>query len=123
MSNNPNQALHDPYAFVATHANILSDPSYNKATAFTKEERTQLKLRGLLPPRIETMDEQLVRVLRQFRSFETPLERYVYLNSLMMRNETLFYRLLIDNMVEMMPIVYTPTVCIQFFRHSFTRCL
>lgn len=77
----------------------------------------KLKLRGLLPPQVETLEKQLVRCLRQFRAFDTPLERYIYLISLQNRNETLFYRLLIDNLVEMMPIVYTPTVgeaCIKF---------
>jgi len=105
-----NQNLHDPYEFVATNASILFDATYNKGTGFTKQERERLKLRGLLPPKVESIHQQLVRALRQFRAFDTPLERYIYLNSLQARNETLFYRLLIDNLVEMMPIVYTPTV-------------
>ncbi len=108
-----NQYLHDPYEFIATQASILTDSAFNKGTAFTKEERVKLKLRGLLPPQVETLEKQLIRCLRQFRAFDTPLERYIYLISLQNRNESLFYRLLIDNLVEMMPIVYTPTVCIS----------
>ncbi len=76
-----------------------------------------LGIRGLLPPHVETIEIQLQRALRQFRAFNTPLEKYIYLSSLQDRNETLFFRLLVENPVETMPIVYTPTVgeaCTKF---------
>jgi len=83
---------------------IMYDPSMNKDTAFSAEDRAKFGLRGLLPPRIETMTHQLVRALKQFRSFKNPLDKYIYLMSLQARNTTLFFRLLVDNMVEMLPI-------------------
>jgi len=76
-----------------------------------------LGIRGLLPPHVETIEQQLKRALRQFRAFNTPLEKYIYLSSLQDRNETLFFKLLVENPVETMPIVYTPTVgeaCTKF---------
>nr|CAG4714842.1 unnamed protein product [Naegleria fowleri] len=102
----------EPQNYVFLHSAAL-----NKDTAFTLEDRKKFGLRGLLPPRVETITHQLVRALRQFRSFKNPLDKYIYLMSLQMRNQTLFFRLLVDNMVEMLPIVYTPTVgdaCLQF---------
>jgi malate dehydrogenase (oxaloacetate-decarboxylating)(NADP+) len=91
-------------------ADILHDPVLNKGTAFTDVERDALGLRGLLPPRVMTMEEQLARVLPGVRSKRTPLEQYSYLVSLHDRNVTLFYRLVTDHLEEFMPILYTPTV-------------
>ena len=91
-------------------ADILHDPVLNKGTAFTSAERDALGLRGLLPPRVMTMEEQLARVLPGVRGKRTPLEQYSYLVSLHDRNVTLFYRLVTDHLEEMMPILYTPTV-------------
>lgn len=91
-------------------ADILHDPVLNKGTAFTDVERDALGLRGLLPPRVMTMEEQLARVLPGVRSKPTPLEQYSYLVSLHDRNVTLFYRLVRDHLEEFMPILYTPTV-------------
>ena len=78
-------------------------------TAFTAEERNRLKLRGLLPPTYETLEEQASRALQQFNDYTKPIEKYVYLDSLRARNQTLFYKLLCENLELMMPIVYTPT--------------
>lgn len=89
---------------------ILNNPLYNKGTAFTDEERDALGLRGLLPPRVFSQEEQVNRILSNFRKKPNDLERYVQLIALQDRNEALFYRVVMDNMDEMMPIIYTPTV-------------
>jgi len=88
----------------------LNNPVFNKGTAFTAAERDALGLRGLLPPHINTIDEQVVRVMSNFHSKPNDLERYVQIVSLQDRNETLFYRVIMNNLEEMMPIIYTPTV-------------
>lgn len=89
---------------------LLHDPLLNKGTAFTDHERTVLGLRGLLPPRILSQDGQVTRVLDSFRRKTSDLEKYIYLISLQERNEALFYRVVMDHLDEMMPIIYTPTV-------------
>ncbi|HEY2816219.1 MAG TPA: NAD-dependent malic enzyme [Casimicrobiaceae bacterium] len=102
---------------------LLQDPALNKGTAFSERERDALQLRGLLPPRVFSQDEQLARVLENFRRKPTPLEKYIDLTALHDRNEALFFRLLIDNPDEMLPIVYTPTVGLacQQYGHIFQR--
>ncbi|HRW06487.1 MAG TPA: NAD-dependent malic enzyme [Caldilineaceae bacterium] len=102
---------------------ILHDPVRNKGTAFTEAERDRLGLRGLLPPRVHTQREQVMRVLENMRDKTTDLERYIYLVALQDRNETLFYRVVMDSVQEMMPIIYTPTVGVacQRFGHIFRR--
>ncbi len=89
---------------------LLHDPMLNKGTAFTDAERDALGIRGLLSPRVTTQAAQVTRVLDSFRRKTTDLEKYIYLISLLERNETLFYRVVMDNLSEMMPIIYTPTV-------------
>jgi len=91
-------------------ADLLHDPLLNKGTAFTDIERDTLGLRGLLPPRVTTQAEQVVRVLDSLRRKTTDLEKYIYLVSLQERNESLFYRVVLDHLTEVMPIIYTPTV-------------
>lgn len=96
---------------------LLQSPLWNKGTAFTEEERTRLGLHGLLPPQIETIDEQLVRAYEAYRAKRTSLGRHITLRALQDNNEILFYRLLLAHIEEMMPIVYTPVVaeaCQQF---------
>ncbi|HTP46218.1 MAG TPA: NAD-dependent malic enzyme [Casimicrobiaceae bacterium] len=102
---------------------ILQDPALNKGTAFTEAERDTLHLRGLLPPHVSSQEQQLARVLENFRRQPTDLEKYVNLRSLHDRNETLFFRLLIENPDEMTPIVYTPTVGLacQRYTHIYQR--
>ena len=79
---------------------ILHDPRLNKGTAFTDEEREVLGLRGLLPPRIFTQDEQEHRVLANLRRLDSALDKYLFLVALLDRNERLFYRTVVDNLVR-----------------------
>ncbi len=89
---------------------LLNDPLLNKASAFSDEERLHLDLNGLLRPGISTIEVQMERSLEMYERKPDDLERYIYLQSLLDRNETLFYRLLCNNLEAMVPIVYTPTV-------------
>lgn len=108
---------------VPTGLALLRDPALNKGTAFTQAERNALGLRGLLPAHVLTQDEQVERILENVRAASSDLEKYVNLNALHDRNETLFFRVLTDYPDEMMPIVYTPTVGLacQEFGHIFQR--
>lgn len=89
---------------------LLQDPVYNKGTAFTERERDALGLRGLLPARVHTQAEQVGRVLRNLRRLSTDLDKYIFLTALHDRNETLFFRVVMENAEEIMPLIYTPTV-------------
>jgi len=104
-------------------AALLHDPLLNKGTAFTAAEREALGLRGLLPPHVHSLEEQVARVMDNYRNKQTDLERYIHLVSLQDRNETLFYRVVVDHVEEMMPIIYTPTVgqACQQWGHLFRR--
>jgi len=96
---------------------VLRDPALNKGSAFTEEERDALGIRGLLPPRVHPIEVQLVRVLGNVRRKATDLDKYIFLAGLQDRNMTLFYRLILENLDELMPIVYTPTVgqaCLEY---------
>jgi malate dehydrogenase (oxaloacetate-decarboxylating)(NADP+) len=102
---------------------LLHDPKLNKGTAFTEAERDLLGLHGLLPAHTQTQSEQINRVLDNLRRKSTDLERYIFLLALLDRNETLFYRVMIDNVEEMLPLIYTPTVgqACQEYSHIFRR--
>jgi malate dehydrogenase (oxaloacetate-decarboxylating) len=117
-------ATGQPYISVARkgHA-LLLDPRTNKGTAFTRRERDELDLHGLLPPTICTIKQQLARTYESFQSKTTNLEKFIYLTALQDRNETLFYRLVLEHIEEMMPIVYTPVVgeACQRFSHIYRR--
>jgi malate dehydrogenase (oxaloacetate-decarboxylating)(NADP+) len=106
-----------------TGLDLLHDPALNKGTAFTLAERDALGLRGLLPPHVHTMEEQVMRVMENFRIKPTPLEQYINIINLQSRNETLFYRMVIDHLEEIMPIIYTPTVgeACERYGHIFQR--
>mmetsp|Transcript_23063 Transcript_23063/g.56878 ORF Transcript_23063/g.56878 Transcript_23063/m.56878 type:complete len:121 (-) Transcript_23063:1742-2104(-) len=93
-----------------TGSQLLNDPRFNKGTAFTKEERIALGLEGLLPPNISQQDAQVARNFAALDACHTDLERYTYMQDLATRNRTLFFRVLNDRLVDLMPIVYTPTV-------------
>jgi malate dehydrogenase (oxaloacetate-decarboxylating) len=89
---------------------LMNFPMLNKGTAFTESERTDFALHGLLPPHVGNLEDQAARRLKVLRDFETDFERYAYLRDLQDTNETLFYAMLVRNIEEMMPLVYTPTV-------------
>jgi malate dehydrogenase (oxaloacetate-decarboxylating)(NADP+) len=89
---------------------LLRDPLLNKGTAFTEAERDALGLRGFLPAHVLSMEEQVARVLVNLRSLPNDLEKYIALNSLHDRNEALFFRVVCDNIDEIQPLIYTPTV-------------
>ncbi|SFM97085.1 NAD-dependent malic enzyme [Thermodesulforhabdus norvegica] len=102
---------------------LLRNPDFNKSTAFTEKERDILGIRGLLPPKVHTIQEQMMRVLENLRRKPNDLEKYIFMISLQDRNKTLFYRVLLENIEELMPIVYTPTVgqaCLEY-GHIFRR--
>ena len=102
---------------------LLDTPLLNKGTAFTEGERTQFGLHGLLPPQVETLEEQIVRAYEAYRRKDDDLERHIYLRALQDNNEVLFYRLVLEHIEEMTPIVYTPTVALacQQFSHIYRR--
>jgi len=102
---------------------LLRDPMLNKGTAFSEEERDTLGLRGLLPAHVLTMEEQAKRLMTNLRRLPNDLEKYVALNALHDRNEALFFRVVCDNIDEIQPLIYTPTVGLacQQFGHIFQR--
>ncbi len=102
---------------------LLRDPLLNKGTAFSEQERAALGLRGLLPAHILSQEEQAARVLARLRHLPDDLEKYIALNALHDRNEVLFLRLVCDNIDEIQPLIYTPTVGLacQKFGHIFQR--
>ena len=102
---------------------LLRDPTLNKGTAFTAAERDALGLRGLLPSIELTQEQQAGRFLDNLRRLSDDLEKYIALNALHDRNEALFFRVICDNIDEMQPLIYTPTVGLacQRFGHIFQR--
>ncbi len=106
-----------------TGYSLLRDPRKNKGTAFTVEERKNYGLEGIIPDSIETIETQILRVNEQLESFDTPINKYIYLNNLLDSNETLFFRTIISNPSKFLPLVYTPTVgeACQRFGHIARR--
>jgi malate dehydrogenase (oxaloacetate-decarboxylating) len=102
---------------------LLNDPILNKGTAFTEDERDAFDLHGLLPPHVAGLDYQVMRRLDAFHAHGSDIQRYVFLRGLQDSNETLFYAMLTQNIEEMMPIVYTPTVGLgcELFSHIFRK--
>ena len=111
------RALADTLSTAHRGVELLEDPISNRGTAFTPEERVRLGLDGLLPPVVETLDQQRARAFEAYRRKGDDLERHIYLRALQDTNETLCYALLRRHLAEMVPIVYTPVVaqaCAQF---------
>ncbi|QDU08338.1 NAD-dependent malic enzyme [Gimesia aquarii] len=102
---------------------LIEDPILNKGTAFTEQERIENGLLGLLPPHVDTLDEQVDRAYEAFCDFHDNIDKHIFLRQLQDENETLFYRLLLEHITEMMPIVYTPVVGLacQRFSHIYRR--
>src|SRR4051812_47373832 len=102
---------------------LLQHPMYNKGTAFTREERAALGLEGLLPEAVSTIEQQARRSFGHIQRKADPLEQYIGLASLQDRNEVLYYRVLLDNVEDLLPVVYTPTVGLacQRYSHIFRR--
>jgi malate dehydrogenase (oxaloacetate-decarboxylating) len=137
MSRSPGQSVLEPLAPRRSDAvapvgpiitrlrgeDVISQGLLNKGTAFTDDERTALGLRGLLPARVTVIGDQVALELEHVRRKSDDLERYIGLAALQDRNETLFYRILVDNLEEFLPVVYTPTVgrACQEFSHILRR--
>jgi len=102
---------------------LLDTPMLNKGSAFPEDERRELRLLGLLPFHVSTIEQQLERTYDNYLAKNSDLEKFVFLTSLQDRNETLFYRLVLKHITEMMPIIYTPTVGLgcQQYSHVFRR--
>jgi len=102
---------------------VLAEPRINRGTAFTMPERQALGLVGMLPARVLTLDQQADRAYRQYLDQPSDLAKNVFLTALHDRNEVLFFRLLVDHLPEMLPIVYTPTVgdAIRRYSHEYRR--
>ncbi|EII3034061.1 NAD-dependent malic enzyme [Vibrio parahaemolyticus] len=104
--NNDKRPLYIPYAGPA----LMATPLLNKGSAFSAEERSSFNLEGLLPETTETIQEQVERAYQQYKSFESDMDKHIYLRNIQDTNETLFYLLVQNHISEMMPIIYTPTV-------------
>jgi len=105
-------------------AGMLKNPTVNKGTAFSEAEREEYGLEGLLPPRKVPQELQAKRHLEYIRHFDSPLDKHVYLMNVLLRNERLFFRIVMDNVIELMPIIYTPVVgeACQKYGKIFTGC-
>jgi malate dehydrogenase (oxaloacetate-decarboxylating) len=117
------QTVQSEFPDVPRGIELLNFPGLNKGTAFTEEERKQFGLNGLLPPHVESLEEQVVRAYEAYKRKGDDLERHIYLRALQDTNEVLFYRLLLEHIEEMTPMVYTPAVALacQQFSHIYRR--
>jgi malate dehydrogenase (oxaloacetate-decarboxylating) len=118
--------MEKPESIIVIHQSgkdLMSDPALNKGTAFTEEERTEFNLHGLLPPVVETLEQQCVRAYEAYKRKDDDLERHIFLRALQDTNETLFYALLYRHISEMAPIIYTPVVAQSAvnFSHIYRR--
>ena len=93
-----------------TGTTLLQNGVYSKGTAYSEEERAALHLKGLLPPVPATISMQVEAMMEQLRAFDTPFQKALFLDGLRSSNETLYFRLLLEHIEEVLPLVYTPTV-------------
>ena len=102
---------------------VINDSALNKSTAFSRDEREKLGLRGLLPYVDSSQERQMTRALQNMRRKESDIEKYIFLSALQGRNERLYYRTVIENIEEIMPLIYTPTVgqACKEFAHIFRQ--
>jgi len=102
---------------------LIHDPLLNKGTGFSEHEREELGLLGLVPPKVVSIDDQVKRIQENFNRLPGPFEKYIFLEALHDRNETLYFKVLIDNLEELTPIVYTPTVgkACEHYGHIYRR--
>ena len=123
MSMTARLGTHSAASLLPRGAALLRDPLLNKGTAFNERERNALGLRGLLPAHVLTLEEQAARVITNLQHLPDDLQKYVALNALHDRNETLFFRVVVDHIDEIQPLIYTPTVGLacQRFGHIFQR--
>src|ERR1700756_2906397 len=98
---------------------LLRDPLLNKGTAFTEAERDALGLRGLLPAHVLSIEEQAARIIENLHHLPDELEKYVALNALHDRNEALFFHVVCENIDEIQPLIYTPTVGLACQRYGY----
>jgi len=101
----------------------LKSSAVNKSTAFSQDERQALSLRGLLPHKVSDQNSQVTRVLKNMRRKKYDIEKYIFLSALQGRNQRLYYRTVIENIEEIMPLIYTPTVgqACKEFAHIFRQ--
>lgn len=98
-----------PQEVALTGSALLRNPYLNKGSAFNDEERDEFDLNGLLPKRVNTLQEQVTRAYDQYKTHKTPLGKNAFMSSMKVQNEVLYYRLIEDHLKEMFPIIYTPT--------------
>ena len=117
------QTAQSDFPDVPRGMDLINRQGLNKGTAFTEDERKHFGLEGLLPPHVESLEEQVVRAYEAYNRKDDDLERHIYLRALQDTNEVLFYRLLLDHIEEMTPMVYTPVVGLacQQFSHIYRR--
>ena len=89
---------------------IIADPQTNRGTAFTLDERKRFGLMGRLPAAVETLEQQAARAYKQVCRLDDDLDKYIYLEQLHDRNETLYYKVIIDHIAELLPVIYDPTI-------------
>ena len=89
---------------------IIADPQTNRGTAFTIDERKRFGLMGRLPAAVETLEQQAARAYKQVCRLDDDLDKYIYLEQLHDRNETLYYKVIIDHIAELLPVIYDPTI-------------
>lgn len=124
MSSTPHFKERDGYIETTLSGkNLMTTPQLNKGTAFSADELENFGLLGKVPFRIETLDEQVNRAYKQYSKYNDDLQKHIYLNNLHDKNQVLFYKLVMDHLTELFPLIYTPHVAtaVQEFSHEFRQ--